>query len=208
MQMPPNYGPAYVREFEALFADVAKAAQGAARAVRSSRASAKTSRCSSPTASIRPPRRRPKLLDNVWPALQAAAAQMNAPSSRHGRGTKVGIEALREHPDRIDVRSPVGVRRWITCRARSTCRCSTTASARKSARCTRRSRRFARQALRRGDRRAQHRDASSRRIAATSRANGRRSSIAGAAASAARSLAHVLNEIGWRAVQLEGGYRT
>ena len=92
------------------------------------------------------------------------------------------------------------------CPARRAIRCSTTRSARASARCTRRTRRSPRGARARRSSRATSRRCSRRRLP-PSRATGRRSSTAGAVASAAASLAHVLNEIGWRAAQLEGGYR-
>ena len=89
--------------------------------------------------------------------------------------------------------------------ARAIIRCSTTTSAPGSAPCTqpRRSRRAG--SARRWSR------ATSRRCwrphSPSSRATGSRWSIAGAADSAAARVAHVLNEVGWRAVQLDGGYR-
>ena len=147
---------------------------------RSSRGSARTSRSSSPTASIRPRRRRSSLLDNVWPQL---VPLLQAVSASHHRA-KVGIAALREHAERIDVRSPSefaidhipGAVNLPVLDDRERARgrhdpregigdSRPSGTARRSSRATSR--------------------ASSRRTAATSRANGRRSCIAGAAASAA-----------------------
>ena len=149
----------------------------------------------------------PQLLDNVWPALQpllATGAMSDA--ARPRRDNASASTRCRASPTRIDVRSPSefaddhipgainlpGARRRRARRSRHAARAGVgvrreEASARRWSRATS--------------------PRSSRRIAATSRATGRRSSTAGAAASAAGSLAHVLNEIGWRAVQLEGGYR-
>ena len=182
-------------------------AQGAARAVLLRRASASATICSSPTASIPTAAAQPLLLDNVWPVLAAAAgvaAMIDPAARRHDH--KVTVDA----PRRLSASaSTCAVRPSMprtTCPAPRTIRCWTTPSARASARCTRRTSAFA----------ARRAGAAivARNIAAmleTSFAakprdwaplvycwrGGQRS----------RSLVHVLNEIGWRAVQLDGGYR-
>jgi len=76
IQVPPNYGGDYTRRFEAVFAKVASTTRSAlvpfcsrAWPMRRMRC-----RCSRPTASIRPLRRRPQLLDNVWPELRKLLA--------------------------------------------------------------------------------------------------------------------------------------
>ena len=69
MQLPPNYGPAYAREFDALFASVAEGAQGRRSCRSSSRASATTTRYFQPDRIHPTAAAQPKLLDNVWPAL-------------------------------------------------------------------------------------------------------------------------------------------
>jgi hypothetical protein len=56
MKVPPNYGSAYVREFDALFASVAQARK-VPLVPFFFEGSANATRCSSPTASIRLPRR-------------------------------------------------------------------------------------------------------------------------------------------------------
>ena len=69
MQLPPNYGPAYVRDFNALFADVAKAK-------RVPIVPAFFAGFGDDLALFQPDRIHPtaeaqaKLLDNVWPVLQ------------------------------------------------------------------------------------------------------------------------------------------
>jgi len=69
MQLPPNYGLAYVREFNALFGEVAKAQRvpivPAAFAGFGDDFALFQSDRIHPTAAAQP-----KLLDNVWPALQ------------------------------------------------------------------------------------------------------------------------------------------
>ena len=69
MKLPPNYGPAYTREFDAIFADVAKA-QGAAL-VPFFFAGFGEDRSEFQPDGIHPAEvAQPKLLDNVWPALE------------------------------------------------------------------------------------------------------------------------------------------
>jgi acyl-CoA thioesterase-1 len=69
MQLPPNYGPAYVKEFGDLFANVAKARRVPAVPYF-------FAGFGEDLASFQPDRihptldAQPKLLDNVWPALQ------------------------------------------------------------------------------------------------------------------------------------------
>jgi acyl-CoA thioesterase-1 len=68
MKLPPNYGPAYTREFDALFGDVAKA-QGATLVPFLFEGFGESGEWFQqdrihPTAAAQP-----KLLDNVWPAL-------------------------------------------------------------------------------------------------------------------------------------------
>ena len=69
MQVPPNYGPAYAREFNALFADIAKAR-------RVPVVPAFFAGFGDDMAMFQPDRIHPtveaqvKLLDNVWPALK------------------------------------------------------------------------------------------------------------------------------------------
>ena len=209
MQLPPNYGPAYVREFDALFGDVAQGAQGAARARTSSTASARTSRCSSRTASIRRREAQPRLLDNVWPALQPLLRRSGSdrvPRRRAGRDGKVGVDALAAYPERIDVRSPSEFADDHIPGRDQPARCSTTPSARASARCTRRCRRSPRS--KRGAALV------ARNIARILETHSRDKPRDWAplvycwrGGKRSGSLAHVLNEIGWRAVQLDGGYR-
>jgi acyl-CoA thioesterase-1 len=69
MQVPPNYGPAYAREFSALFADIAKAR-------RVPVVPAFFAGFGDDMAMFQPDRIHPtveaqaKLLDNVWPTLK------------------------------------------------------------------------------------------------------------------------------------------
>ena len=69
MQLPPNYGPVYVRDFNALFGDVAKAK-------RVPVVPALFAGFGDDLTLFQPDRihptlaAQPKLLDNVWPALQ------------------------------------------------------------------------------------------------------------------------------------------
>ena len=69
MKLPPNYGPAYTRQFENVFAEVAKA-EGALLVPFFFEGSARTA------AAFQPDRIHPteatqaKLLDNVWPTLE------------------------------------------------------------------------------------------------------------------------------------------
>ncbi len=69
MQVPPNYGPAYAREFNALFADVAKAR-------RTALVPAFFEGFGDDLTLFQPDRihpnvrAQPRLLDNAWPALQ------------------------------------------------------------------------------------------------------------------------------------------
>ena len=69
MQLPPNYGPAYVKEFSDLFADVAKARKVPLvpyffAGFGEDLAYFQSDRIH-PTAEAQP-----RLLDNVWPTLQ------------------------------------------------------------------------------------------------------------------------------------------
>ena len=68
MQLPPNYGPAYVREFNALFGDIARARKAALapyvfEGFGDDLAQFQPDRVH-PTAAAQP-----KILDNVWPVL-------------------------------------------------------------------------------------------------------------------------------------------
>ena len=74
MRLPPNYGPAYTREFEALFGDVAKANHAALvpfffAGFAESEEWFQGDRIH-PTAAAQP-----KLLDNVWPVLSPLIAK-------------------------------------------------------------------------------------------------------------------------------------
>ena len=69
MQLPPNYGPAYVRDFNALFADVAKANR--APVVPAFFAGFGDDLALFQADRIHPTvQAQTKLLDNVWPSLQ------------------------------------------------------------------------------------------------------------------------------------------
>ena len=171
----------------------------------SSRASARTSSCSSPTASIRPRRRSRCCSTTSGPTLAAAAARGDERRRAPPRA-KVGIDALARMPDRIDVRSPSEFAddhvpgainlpvlddaeraRVGTLHAQSSAFAAQAASAPRSSRATSR-------ASLETHCRDKPRDWAP--LVYCWR-GGQRSG----------SLAHVLNEIGWRAVQLEGGYR-
>ena len=198
MQLPPNYGPAYVRAFGALFADVAKARKVPRRAVL-----------------VRRLRRRPRAVPGR-PHPSRPPPRSRACSTTSGRRSQPllgdGTDDRRCRPrppprpasastsrdlarfaDRIDVRSPAEFadrphsRRDQPAGARR--RRARARSARMlRARC-RRSRRARLGAAIVARNIARHR---SRPTRATSRASGDRSCTAGAAASAARALAHVL----------------
>ena len=105
MQVPPNYGPAYVREFSALFTDVAKAKRvplvPAFFAGFGDDLSLFQSDRIHPTAAGTGEVARQRLAHAA-----TAAAQMNSLAQRHGPGTKIGIASLADYPERIDVRSP------------------------------------------------------------------------------------------------------
>ena len=149
-----------------------------------------------------------KMLDNVWPQLQAVARRRGKipVSDRVTRSRRrVGVDALaalsgahrRAQPRRVCARSPSG-------RDRTT-RCSTTRSARASGRCTRAS------------------PFEARRLGAAMVARNIAAMLETAFADKprdwqplvycwrggqrSRALAHILNEVGWRAMQLDGGYR-
>jgi len=69
MKLPPNYGPAYTREFDAIFADVAKAQR--VPLVPFFFAGFGEDRSGFQPDGIHPSElAQPKLLDNVWPALE------------------------------------------------------------------------------------------------------------------------------------------
>ena len=179
---------------------------------RSSRSSSQAS--ASATSMFQPDRihptaaAQPKLLDNVWPALQpllGAAAMTDA--RRAGAATaRSTVDALGDYRRAHRRAQPGRVRRRPPARRARTIRCSTTPSARASARCTRRTRRSPRR--RAGAALVARNIATMLETAFADKPRdwaplvycwrgGQRS----------RSLAHVLNEIGWRAVQLDGGYR-
>ena len=185
MKMPPNYGAAYVREFDALFAERRAGAQGAARSVllrrlrRAQRSVPARSHPSDRGGAAAAPRQR------LARAAAAAGARgddrrRRAAPRRQGRPSS----ALGDFRERIDVRSPSefaddhmpgaaepsGARRRRARAHRNDARAGigvrrAGAPARRSSRAT--SRRCSRRRSRR------------------SRATGRRSSTAGAAASAA-----------------------
>lgn len=69
MKLPPNYGPAYTREFDAIFADVAKA-QGAALVPFFFDGFGEDRAWFQPDGIHPTEAAQPKLLDNVWPALE------------------------------------------------------------------------------------------------------------------------------------------
>ena len=204
MQVPPNYGPAYVREFDALFADVAKANK-VPLVPSSSRASATHDMFQPdrihPTAAAQP-----MLLDNVWPALRLLLIAAMIEAATPGRDRRVTVDAIGGFAERIDVRSPAeyaedhlpGAVNLPVLDDDERTRVGTL-HAQDSAFAARR----AGAALVARNIATIARDA----FAAKPRdwapvvycwRGGKRSA----------SLAHVLNEIGWRAVQLEGGYRT
>lgn len=86
MKLPPNYGPAYTREFDAIFADVAKA-QGAAL-VPFFFAGFGEDRSEFQPDGIHPAEvAQPKLLDNVWPALERLLPRRRSAAGT-GRGEK------------------------------------------------------------------------------------------------------------------------
>ena len=69
MKLPPNYGPAYTREFDAIFADVAKA-QGAPLVPYFFAGFGEDRSWFQPDGIHPSEIAQPKLLDNVWPALE------------------------------------------------------------------------------------------------------------------------------------------
>jgi acyl-CoA thioesterase-1 len=69
MRLPPNYGPTYTRDFNALFTPSHRRTR--CRWCRtSSRASASATTCFSPIVFIPSVAAQPQLLDNVWPSLE------------------------------------------------------------------------------------------------------------------------------------------
>ena len=150
----------------------------------------------------------PLLLDNVWPPLQPLLRKraMTDATARRSAARSASPSACRASRTRIDVRSPSEFAE-TTSRARSTCRCSTT---RERAR----SRHAARAGCRRSPRSKLGAAIVARNIARILETHCRDKPRDWAplvycwrGGKRSRSLAHVLNEIGWRAVQLEGGYR-
>ena len=204
MQLPPNYGPAYAQEFRELFADVAKARKvplvpSFFAGFGEDLALFQPDRIH-PTADAQP-----RMLDNVWPELSRCCAR----NERRGRRRRRAQGRASPRWPRIPTASTCAVPpefAMTTSPAPSTCRCSTTPSARAV-----------------GTMHAQESAFAAKRLGAALVARniarilethcrdkprdwtplvycwrgGKRSG----------SLAHVLNEIGWRAVQLEGGYQ-
>ncbi len=132
---------------------------------------------------------------------------MSAGAGSPPRERKVGVDALAALSRAHRRAQPVRVRRGPPSRRAQATRCSTTPSARASARCTRRSRRSPPGApAPRSSRATSPRCSRPRSPDKPSDwaplvycwRGGKRSG----------ALAHILNEIGWRAVQLDGGYRT
>ena len=184
MRLPPNYGADYVRA-----------------SLRSSAKSRKTRKTAlvpflfegfgEDNAMFQPDRIHPiaaaqtKLLDNVWRALKPmlGAPAKDEMSAADPGVRRVGVAALADYPDRIDVRSPAefaldhvpGAANHPVLddaeRARIGTLYARIAVRGAQARC--------------GDRRAQHRDHARDGVRGRARASGSRSCIAGAAASAA-----------------------
>ncbi len=205
MKVPPNYGPAYVREFDALFASVAKDAEGPAGSVllrRFRRAQRNVPAGPHPPVgrgAAAAPRQR---LAHAAPSPRKAA--MNAAASPRG-GHTVQVGALADYPERIDVRSPSEFAEDHLPGAVSQPVLDDAERARI------------------GTLHAQDSAFAARRAGAALVARNIAAMLEGAFADKprdwaplvycwrggqrSRSLAHMLNEIGWRAVQLEGGYR-
>ena len=105
MQIPPNYGPAYVREFNALFDEVAKAR-------RVPIVPAFFAGFGDDLALFQPDRIHPtargagEIAQQCLAGTATAAAQMTQPALRHGAGAKIGLASLPDYAERIDVRSP------------------------------------------------------------------------------------------------------
>ncbi len=186
MKLPPNYGPRVRARVRRAVRRRGEGAQGARSCPTCSRASARTSRSSSPTASIRRRKRSRGCSTTVWPALKpllGAGCQMthaDVSVPRH----RVGIAALSRFADVIDVRTPDGVRRRSRPGRDQLSGARRTTSAPQVGTLHAQASGFEAKKRRRGADRPQHRG-HRRALAATSRATGRRSSIAGAAASAA-----------------------
>jgi len=131
---------------------------------------------------------------------------MNSPAPRHGPGTKIGLASLHEYPERIDVRSPAEFA--IDHLPGAVNLPVLTDDERKQV----------------GTLHAQDSAFAARRMGAALVARNIAHIVDTHCASRPRdwapvvycwrggkrsaSLAHVMNEIGWRAVQLDGGYRT
>ena len=187
MQLPPNYGPAYVREFDALFARRREGAQGGARAL-----------------SVRGLRRGPRAVPARPHPSDGGSAAEDARQRLAGACRRCSARRYGERCRRFALRQsrrasrrmprlrgshrraqPVGIRRRSHPRRGQPAGAGRRGARATSARCTRRRRRSTRSKRRRGARRAQHRAHRRDALRATSRASGRRSSTAGAAASAA-----------------------
>ena len=144
MKLPPNYGPAYAREFDAMFGDVAKAHRAPLVPFLFEGFGERNELFQPdrihPTAAAQPQTARQRL----------AGARRRCSGSRGDRCRRtcatartITVDAPRGIPGAHRRAQPVRVRRGSPSRRRRTIRCWTTPSARASARCTRRSRAFA-----------------------------------------------------------------
>ncbi len=206
MRMPPNYGAAYVRALRRELCGRCQRAQDRAGPVSVRRLRRQRSDV--------PARSHPSGAGGAAEAARqrVAVAEAAARRARQGRMSERRDRAAARRRRRAAPASrphrraqPGRVRARPRARRDATIRCSTTSSAPRSARCTRP----------RPSRRAGWARRWSR---ATSRACSRPTSpskprdwrplvYCWRGGQRSRALAHVLNEIGWRAMQLDGGYR-
>ena len=204
MKLPPNYGAAYVREFDALFAGVARA-PSAARSLflrglrRAQRSLPVRSHPSDRGGAAAAPR---QCLAGAA-AAPGIAAMIDPAARRHD--DKVTVERLGDFRERIDVRSPS---EYADDHLPGAANHPVLDDAERA---------------RIGTMHAQDSAFAARRAGAAIVARNIAAMIETSFAAKprdwaplvycwrggqrSRSLVHVLNEIGWRAVQLEGGYR-
>ena len=210
MRIPPNYGGAYTREFDAMFTAAREGAQNPPRAVPLRGLRRATMPCSSPIAyhpvvAAQTPRSRQRVDRIEAAAGKAASAEMSLRLNRE-RERRRGVSRHRRLSGPRRRAQPRGVRARSPARREERIRCSTTRSAHASAR-------YARPGVgsppsgRCGDRCAQHRDDARDRCFCRQAARVAPLVYCWRGGQRSRALTHMLNEVGWRAAQLDGGYR-